>query len=184
MTRYLTNGCCADGLSACAAWRGDEPSIRLAEIDKTTGSLDAATSLLDQGKVVEAVTAFRKLLREHGPSLKLLNGLAIAYGELGRRDLAVDTFAKALAIAPDDPATYNNIGFAALRRREVVKQILDRRGDALVVAGLGAAAWDVTAAGDSPLTFPLWGAMGGAVSIGLGLALAQKLYRDAQEALR
>jgi hypothetical protein len=52
-----------------------------------------------------------------------------------------------------------------LRRRAVVKQLLAQRGDALVVAGLGAAAWDVTAAGDTPLNFPLWGAMGAA---GLG----------------
>ena len=43
----------------------------------------------------------------------------------------------------------------------------------LVLAGLGAAAWDITAAGDDPLNFPLWGAMGGAVPMGLGLALSQ-----------
>jgi thiamine pyrophosphate-dependent acetolactate synthase large subunit-like protein len=43
----------------------------------------------------------------------------------------------------------------------------------LVVAGLGAPAWDITAAGDHPLSFPLWGAMGGAAMIGLGLAMAQ-----------
>ena len=48
-----------------------------------------------------------------------------------------------------------------LRRREVVEELLKDRGDMLVVAGLGACAWDVTAAGDHPLNFPLWGAMGG-----------------------
>ncbi|MGD2186151.1 MAG: thiamine pyrophosphate-dependent enzyme [Desulfobacterales bacterium] len=64
-----------------------------------------------------------------------------------------------------------------LRRRAVVKELLAQRGDALVVAGLGAAAWDVTAAGDTPLNFPLWGAMGGAVPLGLGLALAQPSRR-------
>ena len=42
-----------------------------------------------------------------------------------------------------------------------------------MVAGLGAPVWDCTAAGDHPLTFPLWGAMGGAAAIGLGLAIAQ-----------
>jgi len=42
----------------------------------------------------------------------------------------------------------------------------------LVVAGLGAPAWDVASAGDHPLAFPLWGAMGGAAMVGLGLALA------------
>jgi thiamine pyrophosphate-dependent acetolactate synthase large subunit-like protein len=61
----------------------------------------------------------------------------------------------------------------ALDRRAVVRTLLQERGDLLVVAGLGAPAWDATAAGDHPLTFPLWGAMGSAAMIGLGLAIAQ-----------
>jgi len=64
-----------------------------------------------------------------------------------------------------------------LDRRAVVRTLLGRRGSMLVVAGLGASAWDVTAAGDGPLNFPLWGAMGGAVSVGLGLAQAQPSRR-------
>jgi thiamine pyrophosphate-dependent acetolactate synthase large subunit-like protein len=62
---------------------------------------------------------------------------------------------------------------ALLDRRKVIGALLERRGALLVVAGLGAPAWDCTAAGDHPLTFPLWGAMGSACMIGLGLALAQ-----------
>src|SRR5574339_706323 len=64
-----------------------------------------------------------------------------------------------------------------LHRRDVVSQLLHQRGDLLVVAGLGSTAWDITAAGDSPLSFPLWGAMGQAATIGLGLALAQPRRR-------
>ena len=60
-----------------------------------------------------------------------------------------------------------------LRRREVGRRLLADGGDLLVVAGLGSTAWDITAAGDRPLNFPLWGAMGGAAMIGLGLALAR-----------
>lgn len=60
-----------------------------------------------------------------------------------------------------------------LRRRPVVRKLLANRGDMLVVAGLGSTAWDVAAAGDHNLSFPLWGAMGGAAMVGLGLALAQ-----------
>lgn len=60
-----------------------------------------------------------------------------------------------------------------LKRREVVKALLADRGELLVIAGLGSAAWDVTDAGDHPLNFPLWGAMGGAPAMGLGLAIAQ-----------
>ena len=64
-----------------------------------------------------------------------------------------------------------------LHRRAVVKALLAQRGETLVVAGLGSTAWDCTAAGDSPLTFPLWGAMGAAAMVGLGLALAQPARR-------
>ncbi len=60
-----------------------------------------------------------------------------------------------------------------LHRRLVVETLLQERGDLLVVAGLGSTAWDITAAGDTPLNFPLWGAMGNAAMFGLGLALAQ-----------
>jgi thiamine pyrophosphate-dependent acetolactate synthase large subunit-like protein len=61
---------------------------------------------------------------------------------------------------------------ASLHRRDVVATLLEDRGDLLVVTGLGSTAWDCTAAGDHALTFPLWGAMGNAAMIGLGLALA------------
>ena len=60
-----------------------------------------------------------------------------------------------------------------LDRREVVKTLLQDRGGLLVIAGLGAPAWDATDAGDHPLNFPLWGGMGGATAMGLGLAIAQ-----------
>ena len=61
-----------------------------------------------------------------------------------------------------------------LRRREVAKKLSEVGGKKLlVVTGLGSTSWDFTAAGDRDLNFPLWGAMGGAVSVGLGLALAQ-----------
>ncbi|TCZ59777.1 aldehyde dehydrogenase [Roseicella aquatilis] len=60
-----------------------------------------------------------------------------------------------------------------LERRSVVRALLEDRGDMLAIGGLGAPAWDITAAGDSPLNLPLWGGMGGAAMMGLGLALAQ-----------
>jgi thiamine pyrophosphate-dependent acetolactate synthase large subunit-like protein len=62
---------------------------------------------------------------------------------------------------------------ALLHRRAVVDELLRERGELLVIAGLGAPNWDVSASGDHPNNFPLWGAMGSAAMIGLGLALAQ-----------
>ncbi len=60
-----------------------------------------------------------------------------------------------------------------LDRRELTRALLEDRGEMAVIAGLGAPAWDITAVGDHPLNLPLWGGMGGAAMIGLGLALAQ-----------
>jgi thiamine pyrophosphate-dependent acetolactate synthase large subunit-like protein len=54
---------------------------------------------------------------------------------------------------------------------------LREREQLLVVAGLGSAAYDLAACGDEPLDFPLWGAMGGAAMVGLGLALARPEQR-------
>jgi thiamine pyrophosphate-dependent acetolactate synthase large subunit-like protein len=60
-----------------------------------------------------------------------------------------------------------------LDRRRVVASLLAERKDAIVVGGLGASTYDIAAAGDHDRNLYLWGAMGGAVMIGLGLALAQ-----------
>ena len=60
-----------------------------------------------------------------------------------------------------------------LDRRSVVAELLRERKDAIVVGGLGASTYDIAAAGDHDRNFYLWGAMGGAVMIGLGIALAQ-----------
>jgi thiamine pyrophosphate-dependent acetolactate synthase large subunit-like protein len=60
-----------------------------------------------------------------------------------------------------------------LDRRQVVTNLLKDRKDTLVVGGLGASTYDIAAAGDHERNFYLWGAMGGAAMIGLGMALAQ-----------
>jgi thiamine pyrophosphate-dependent acetolactate synthase large subunit-like protein len=60
-----------------------------------------------------------------------------------------------------------------LDRRAFVKSLLADRSGLAVVCGLGTPTYDVAACGDHPLNFYLWGAMGGAAMIGLGLALAQ-----------
>jgi thiamine pyrophosphate-dependent acetolactate synthase large subunit-like protein len=60
-----------------------------------------------------------------------------------------------------------------LDRRLAVRELLVDRGDLLVVSGLGSSSYDLFAAGDHDGNFYLWGAMGGAAVMGLGLALAQ-----------
>ena len=72
------------------------------------------------------------------------------------------------AIQGNDPRLANQ-----LDRREAMRVLLDRRGDMLLVTGLGSTTWDAAAAGDDARNFYLWGAMGAAAMVGLGLAIAQ-----------
>jgi thiamine pyrophosphate-dependent acetolactate synthase large subunit-like protein len=51
--------------------------------------------------------------------------------------------------------------------------LLEGRDELLVVSGPGAPAYDVFAAGDTARNFYLWGALGSAAMVGLGLAMAQ-----------
>ncbi len=62
---------------------------------------------------------------------------------------------------------------STMNRRQAVKILLDARDGALVVTGLGSPSYDVHAAGDRDDNYYLWGAMGGAALVGLGLAQAQ-----------
>jgi thiamine pyrophosphate-dependent acetolactate synthase large subunit-like protein len=60
-----------------------------------------------------------------------------------------------------------------LDRRDAMRVLLEHRGDMLVVTGLGSTTWDAAAIGDDERNFYLWGAMGAAAMVGLGLAVAQ-----------
>jgi phosphonopyruvate decarboxylase len=64
-----------------------------------------------------------------------------------------------------------------IERRPFVADVLSRRGDALVIPGLGSPTWDSFAAGDSPEYLYSWGGMGLAVPTALGIALAQPQRR-------
>ncbi|BCG89959.1 aldehyde dehydrogenase [Mesorhizobium sp. 113-3-9] len=71
----------------------------------------------------------------------------------------------------------SDMNLPTMDRRVAVKKLLDARDGALVVTGLGSPSYDVHAAGDRDDNYYLWGAMGGAALIGLGLAQAQPLKR-------
>ncbi len=62
-------------------------------------------------------------------------------------------------------------------RRAAVARLVAVRDGALIVTGLGSPTYDVHAAGDDDANYYLWGAMGGAALVGLGLALAQPTRR-------
>jgi thiamine pyrophosphate-dependent acetolactate synthase large subunit-like protein len=60
-----------------------------------------------------------------------------------------------------------------LSRRDAVALLVQDRADELIITGLGSASYDVHALGDRADNYYLWGAMGSAALVGLGLALAQ-----------
>jgi thiamine pyrophosphate-dependent acetolactate synthase large subunit-like protein len=60
-----------------------------------------------------------------------------------------------------------------LDRRAAMRTLLDGRGEMLLVTGLGSTTYDAAAVGDDERNFYLWGAMGAASMIGLGLAIAR-----------
>ena len=65
------------------------------------------------------------------------------------------------------------------RRAAMATLLANRRDELFLVPGLGSTTWDAVAAGDDDRNFYLWGAMGGATMIGLGLALARPKLRVA-----
>ncbi len=60
-----------------------------------------------------------------------------------------------------------------LDRRAAMRALLEGRGDMLLVTGLGSTTWDAASVGDDERNFYLWGAMGAAAMVGLGLAIAR-----------
>jgi thiamine pyrophosphate-dependent acetolactate synthase large subunit-like protein len=65
------------------------------------------------------------------------------------------------------------VGDQRLDRRAAIRALLEERKDILLVTGLGATSWDAASAGDDARNFYLWGAMGAAAMVGLGLAIAR-----------
>ena len=61
-----------------------------------------------------------------------------------------------------------------LQRRQAIATLMaNRPANMFVVPGLGSCTWDMASLGEKDSDFYLWGAMGGAAMIGLGLALAR-----------
>lgn len=67
----------------------------------------------------------------------------------------------------------SNTTEATMDRREAVARLIAARNGALVVTGLGSPSYDVHACGDADNNYYLWGAMGGAALVGLGIAQAR-----------
>jgi thiamine pyrophosphate-dependent acetolactate synthase large subunit-like protein len=64
-----------------------------------------------------------------------------------------------------------------LDRRSAMRILLYERDEVLLITGLGSTSWDAASVGDDDRNFYLWGAMGAAAMVGLGLAIARSERR-------
>jgi hypothetical protein len=100
-------------LSACAAAR--YPAIRpvISQADTQATPFERAyadgKAHLAAGHPGLAIVAFERALRIDAGSITALNGIGAAYDELKRFDIAMGYYQRALALAPRDAATMNNI---------------------------------------------------------------------------
>jgi tetratricopeptide (TPR) repeat protein len=90
-----------------------------ADTDQNSPYYTRGRNLLQEGRPAVAIKYFRKALGRGVGDVDTLNGLAIAYWEIGREDVGVKYFQKALAIDPANSATFNNVGYAALKSNEL-----------------------------------------------------------------
>jgi thiamine pyrophosphate-dependent acetolactate synthase large subunit-like protein len=65
------------------------------------------------------------------------------------------------------------------RRHAIATLLANRRDDLVIVSGLGSTTYDVASVKDDDRNFYLWGAMGGAAMVGLGVAIARPDLRVA-----
>ncbi len=100
-------------LAGCAAPQAAMPELRLSG---QSGQQLAPGSMLQRGRAQlgagldsMAIESFRAELRTDPDSADAFNGLAVAYGRIGRDDLAQRYFEMALAKAPDDQRYQNNL---------------------------------------------------------------------------
>ena len=76
--------------------------------------LDAAVRLHQTGKLSEAEALYREILTQHPNHADALHLLGVLATQAGQHELAVELINKAIAINPDFPVYFNNLGSALL----------------------------------------------------------------------
>ena len=109
-------------LLAVAACAG--PSLEVRAVSSSEQLPDTASELLEEGRrqfasgnFALASRAFRKAIRLSPAEIRGYNGLAASYDRMGRFDLSRHYYAEALALAPQDPVTLNNVEVSVRMQR-------------------------------------------------------------------
>lgn len=112
----------ATTVAACTASEQSfkiQPSLSLdgrAITDNGAADYAKGKQLLAQGRFARAAQAFQAALFAGGPSIKILNALAVSYDELGRYDLSDRYYQRAVELDPNNLQTANNIAVSLARR--------------------------------------------------------------------
>jgi tetratricopeptide (TPR) repeat protein len=83
----------------------------------------AGKAHLRAGQLGLAVESFRMALRRDPQSVDALNGLAVAYDQMGRVDVASTLLERALSIDPGSTATLNNMARSLLRQNQPTRAL-------------------------------------------------------------
>jgi hypothetical protein len=113
ITKSVMAGCATILVSGCAMQQNAAPEYRLSSTVPTVvpgaSMLQRGRAQLDAGLNALAIEAFRGEIRSNPDSADAYNGLAVAYGRIGRDDLARRYFETALAREPGNGKAHANL---------------------------------------------------------------------------
>src|SRR5258708_667845 len=107
----LLTGCAGLGSTGPSLWALIE---KRGQMEPKLTAYEEGKRYLQLGSFGLAIGAFQKELAENTNSIPALNGLAVAYERIGRRDVAQRYFDLALTLDPKSAVTLNNLAYLNL----------------------------------------------------------------------
>jgi hypothetical protein len=145
ITKYALAGCATFMVAGCATQQPTAPQYRLTA--PTAQTVDGISMLqrggaqLDAGLDALAIESFRAEIRFNPRNVEAYNGLAIAYGRIGRNDLAQRYFEIALAMDPLNIKVQANLaklpGNEGLEIQQAVSWPMDQQEPLAITADVG-----------------------------------------------
>ena len=93
---------------------GVKPLSQGVIVEEGVDAYAEAKRRLQAGELENALAAFRQAAAEHPDSADALDGLGVAWDQLGRPDLARAYYEAALSKAPESASIQNNLGYSYL----------------------------------------------------------------------